>query len=199
MTLFNKVYLASQSPRRRELISQVFKNIQFIDAPLDEPRWNGKQSPKEYIELCLNEKLRVGKEAILNPDENSFLLVADTIVVLGKKILGKPSDASDAERMLKSLSGKWHSVPTGITLAHFNRGQWRSENRIVESLVKFRKLSPKTIREYVRTGEPLDKAGAYGFQAKGLRLVEEIKGSYTNIIGLPVVELRELTQSFLNS
>jgi septum formation protein len=192
MTLTNKVYLASKSPRRRELIAQVFKNIEFLDAPLEEPRWKPGQNPTEYLKICLEEKMRVGRAALRKPDNHSFLIVADTIVVLGKKVLGKPSSPADAAKMLGELSGKMHVVPTGVQLAYSKNGTWKIESRIVESRVKFRKLTALEIKNYVKSGEPMDKAGAYGFQAKGLQLVESIEGSYSNIIGLPVDTLREM-------
>ncbi len=198
MIVNNKVYLASKSPRRRELISQVFKNIEFIDAPLDEPRWSREQSPREYLELCLREKMRVGIEALSAPSEASFILVADTIVVLGKEVMGKPVDRPEARQMLQKLSGQWHIVQTGITLGFFQNGKWKFLTRITETRVRFKKLSAQQIKNYVASGEPMDKAGAYGFQAKGLQLVDRIEGPYSNIIGLPVGSLRAMAEELIH-
>jgi septum formation protein len=141
-----------------------------------EAKWSGAR--------CEAESLQVFNEG------PCCLLVADTIVVLGHDVLGKPSSVSEAEGMLMRLSGKTHVVPTGVILGHHERGVWRRRLAIEETRVRFRRLSLAEIRAYVKSGEPMDKAGAYGFQAKGVRLIESIEGSYTNVIGLPVERLR---------
>ncbi len=193
----NKVFLASKSPRRRELISQVFENIAILDADVDEPRWQSGQSPESYLRNCLQVKFDGGKDCVHGPKSGALLLVADTIVVLGNEVLGKPLNSADASRMLAKLSGKKHKVLTGLQLGRYLESGWKSITEIVESIVVFKKLTSSEIRNYIRSGEPMDKAGSYGFQARGLQLVSEVQGSYSNIIGLPVRELRTLTEKLL--
>ena len=145
-----------------------------------------KENPRRYV-------LRVAKqkaEAVAKRFAEKWVLAADTAVVLNGKIIGKPRDGADAERILAKLSGKWHTVLTGVVLVEVN-GR-RSLARVVSSKVKFREISPQEIRAYAETGEPMDKAGAYGIQGKGAFLVEKVSGSYTNVIGLPVKETREM-------
>jgi septum formation protein len=201
MRLKNKVFLASQSPRRRELILQVFENVEILEVVVDEPRWTAQQTPQDYLELCLTTKFEAGCEHLAKKsaglDPGSLLLVADTIVVFRKEVLGKPLNRADALRALKKLSAREHTVLTGLRLGQWRAGAWRTETRVIRSDVRFRRLSDPILRRYVDSGEPMDKAGSYGFQVKGLQLVDRIEGSYTNIIGLPVIELRALTEKLL--
>ena len=145
-----------------------------------------KENPRRYV-LCVAKQKA---EAVAKRFAEKWVLAADTAVVLNGKIIGKPRDGADAERILAKLSGKWHTVLTGVVLVEVN-GR-RSLARAVSSRVKFREISPQEIRAYAETGEPMDKAGAYGIQGKGAFLVEKVSGSYTNVIGLPVKETREM-------
>jgi septum formation protein len=193
MTLKNKLLLASGSPRRRELIAHLFENNQVIKPAFDEPAWDRKALPQHYLETCLEAKWAgAAQEASRHPwfkGGPCCLLVADTIVVLGKKVLGKPASSAEARQMLAELSGKTHIVPTGLLLGVHRDGVWKRRLAIEETRVSFRRLSRAEIAAYVKSGEPMDKAGAYGFQAKGVRLIERIEGSYTNVIGLPLQRL----------
>jgi septum formation protein len=129
------------------------------------------------------------REKILGP---AIIIAADTIVVSpnGKNILGKPKDQSDAEKTLKSLVGKTHTVLTGYCILVRAAGQPEKKRiRRVKSLVKMRSLSPREIARYVKSGEPMDKAGAYAAQGIGTALVESLRGSYTNVVGLPIAQL----------
>jgi septum formation protein len=120
----------------------------------------------------------------------AWVLAADTIVVLGGKVFGKPADEKDAEEMLRQLSGRTHEVLTAVSLAHRGRGFFQTQ--AVRTQVSFRDLKDGEIRAYVKTGEPMDKAGAYGIQGVGAFLVQRVHGSYTNVVGLPLAETVDL-------
>ncbi len=208
-----KLVLASQSPRRRELLEMLCVEFETSKSKIsEEPK--RKEIPRRYVLRVAEAKARAaalnpehlidigGCSAILtehpetakgarqNPGADKWILAADTAVILDGKIVGKPRDGADAERILSALSGKWHTVLTGVVL--FGASGRRSLARAVSSRVKFREISPQEIRAYAETGEPMDKAGAYGIQGKGAFLVEKVSGSYTNVIGLPVKETREM-------
>lgn len=125
--------------------------------------------------------------------KEGIVIGADTVVVYKGKILGKPSDEADTERMLRRLSGREHEVMIGLAIVDIDRSEEAVE--CVKTKVKFRRLSPKEIKEYIATGEPLDKAGAYGVQGKGAALVESIEGCYYNVVGLPLAKLVEMLKS----
>jgi septum formation protein len=189
MRFKHKVILASGSPRRRELIGYLFKNIEILKYSCDEPLWSPGQSPKAYLELCLEAKWQAAQKVVQASDD-AVLLVADTIVIHGRQVLGKPRSPAEARATLRSLSGQRHLVWTGFRLGHAG-GSGPVQERIVESRVSFRKLSEKEIADYVRSGEPMDKAGSYGFQGIGIQNILAIEGPYTNIVGLPLEVLRE--------
>ena len=170
--------LASKSPRRRELLGLITENFTVKSAEVDETLPDGV-SPQEAVEYLSRIKARPFKNG------TDCVIGADTVVVLDGRILGKPADADGAFEMLSLLSGREHSVFTGVTLI-------TPENETtfsVETRVKFRELTEEEIREYIATGEPLDKAGAYGIQGKGALLAEGIYGDYFNVVGLPVSRL----------
>ena len=171
------LYLASQSPRRTELLTQVGIDHIVVSSTYEEAN-KGYDDP---IEMVKEQALGKARAAVGVP-EGSIVLGADTIVVLDNQVLGKPHDESEARHMLESLSGRVHSVITGVAL--LVKGQ-----EIVfhnETKVYFKKLAPFEIESYIGSGEPMDKAGAYGIQGKGALWVEKIEGSYTNVVGLPV-------------
>ena len=142
--------------------------------------------------VCAYNALGKGKAAANVLGTAVPLIAADTIVVLGENILGKPADAADAKRMLRELSGRDHEVKTGIAVLY----QDRTVLKVVTTKVFFRMLTEKEIDWYVQTGEPLDKAGAYGIQGKGAVLVEKIEGSYDNVVGLPLTAVYEILKDY---
>jgi septum formation protein len=167
--------LASSSPRRAELLRAAGIEFKVLPTDIDETRLPGEM-PREYV-------LRLSRSkalAVARSDE--LVLGADTTVVIDDEIEGKPVDAVDARRILRALSGRWHEVLTAITLVRGN--QLLSD--IESTRVKFAELNEAEIDWYISTGEPLDKAGAYGIQGYGSRFVERIEGSYSNVVGLPV-------------
>jgi septum formation protein len=166
--------LASSSPRRAELLRAA--GIEFIirAANIDETI-QPDESPRDYV-------LRLSQEkACAVAEGDDLTLGADTIVVIDGQIAGKPIDAKDAARMLRALSGQWHEVLTGVTLAR--AGQIVSD--IASTRVKFAELSDAEIDWYVSTQEPMDKAGAYAIQGHASLFIERIEGSYSNVVGLP--------------
>ncbi len=176
--------LASASPRRRELLSSAGIPLVCRTAEVDESRWKKLDlSPKELVgELSLAKADVVAQE---NPGR--LVLGADTVVVLDGKILGKPADLEEAWRFFRSLSGREHSVLTGVSLV---RGR-RRFTFVVESRVLFRRLTEETIRAYFAAVNPLDKAGGYGLQEHGDWIVERVEGSQTNVVGLPLGEVMQ--------
>ncbi|MFN3237067.1 MAG: Maf family protein [Pseudomonadales bacterium] len=183
--------LGSTSPRRAELLRQVGLKFRTLKPAIDEQVAKGEM-PSDYVSRMSNEKysalIRVNE---LGPGE--VLLTADTIVVYENEILGKPVDEADAARMLRKLSGKQHQVLTSVTI-----GQKDEHNHqfIVETNVHFRTLNDREIAAYWATGEPADKAGAYGIQGIGTIFVETIAGSYTNVVGLPLTETARFLADF---
>ncbi len=181
--------LASRSPRRRELLEQI--GLVFsVDAPdLDEAVRPGEEA-EAYALRVAREKAAVAADRA----GRGIVIAADTVVVLGSGILGKPVDAADAERMLGLLSGREHRVITGIAVRDAATG--RTAARSAVTRVLFRKLTPEAVRAYAASGEPLDKAGAYGIQEKGALLVERIEGCFYNVVGLPLALLEEMLEEF---
>ena len=171
------LYLASQSPRRTELLTQVGIDHTVVSSSYEEPN-EGCDSP---IEMVKAQALGKARCAVGIP-EGGIVLGADTIVVLDNEVLGKPQDEADARQMLERLSGRSHSVVTGVALL-IKGDEVVFHN---ETKVYFKELAPFEIESYIASGEPMDKAGAYGIQGKGALWVEKIEGSYTNVVGLPV-------------
>ena len=176
--------LASASPRRAELLTQLGLRFRVEPSQLPEDILSG-ETPRGHAERLSRAKaLEIWGE---NPD--ALVVAGDTVVVLGGDILGKPSDAEDALRMLRALSGRTHTVVSGLALA-FPGGALRSGTTSTE--VTFRPFDEEFARAYVATGEPMDKAGAYGIQGFGSALVREIRGDYHTVVGLPIPLLLEL-------
>lgn len=180
------VILASQSPRRRELLRLLRIPFSVRVADIDETMDPGK-APEDEVARISALKARA---IACNPGDT--VIAADTIVVADGCILGKPKDARDAKNMLCRLSGRWHKVMTGLTV--LQKGKCVSCTEVTE--VCFRNLSAEEIDAYVATGEPMDKAGAYGIQSGGAPFVSRIIGDYYNVVGLPVCRLSQLLKEF---
>ncbi len=168
--------LASRSPRRAELLRAAGIEFTVRVADVDETPRAG-ETPREYVLRVAEEKARA-----VAANEHEVVLAADTTVVMGSEIMGKPEDAADAVRMLRALSGRRHEVMTGVCL--------RQDDEIVRDIattaVWFAPLSDTEIADYVASGEPMDKAGAYAIQGLASRFIDRIDGSYSNVVGLPV-------------
>ncbi|BDG01761.1 Maf family protein [Anaeromyxobacter oryzae] len=175
--------LASQSPRRRELLAQLGLALEVRPAHTDESVRPGEPA-RDYVLRVAREKARAVAGEIV--------LAADTAVVLGGEILGKPADAADAARMLGALSGTRHDVLTAVCVRRVSGPLGVELDAVVRSEVRFAMLTPAQVAWYVATGEPLDKAGAYAIQGAGGAFVEAIAGSVSNVVGLPLAETAEL-------
>ena len=178
------ITLASSSPRRKALLEEIGLSFDICPSNIDEDIKQG-ESPAEH---CLRLAEEKAKEAAKNV-ETGWILGADTIVFIDNRILGKPSNVNEAQEMLTLLRGRCHKVLTAFCL--LNASTDATIKRIVESRVKIKNLTDKEIEDYLKTGEPLDKAGAYAVQGIGNFMVESIEGSYTNVVGLPMEELRQ--------
>lgn len=179
-----RLILASQSPRRKDLLEEAGVLIDIIPSHADEILPEGVDPAN-----CAMELARLKARDIATAHPGRWVLGADTIVVVDEDILGKPESSDDAHRMLVALSGRAHQVCTGFCL--INNALGREICEVVTTDVTFKVLSPAEISWYIKTGEPFDKAGAYGIQGKGASLVREIKGSYTNVVGLPICEVMD--------
>jgi len=176
-----KLVLASGSPRRRELLATLGVPFEVSPIPIDETPAEG-EVPADYVVRMAREKALAGFRAAHTEQRNCRVLGADTSVVVDDQILGKPTHAADAESMLKRLSGRQHQVLTAVAL----QAPEQVEVRLSVSKVTFHPLSDADIRAYWRTGEPADKAGAYGIQGLGARFVHRLEGNYHAVVGLPI-------------
>ncbi len=184
------LYLASGSPRRRELLTQIGVPFTVVNAAIDETP-QGDESPASYVERLARGKAAAGL-ATLTDTANACVLGADTAVILDGRILGKPLDQADALAMLLALSDREHEVLTAIAVLD---GQ-RCETRLVSSRVRFRKVSTHEATTYWHSGEPQDKAGGYAIQGLAAVFVAGLNGSYSAVVGLPVCETAELLGHF---
>lgn len=183
------LYLASASPRRRELLCQLGLDFEVMPAHIDESILPG-EGPAAYVERVAMEKGRAAWPALDRRD--APVLAADTAVVLDGLILGKPRDESDAADMLTRLSGRAHEVLTSVAVLYGAR----EEVVVNQTSVRFRAIQPEEISAYWRSGEPAGKAGGYAIQGRGAVFIEEIRGSYSGVMGLPLFETARLLAGF---
>ena len=174
--------LASSSPRRRELLSQLGFALTIRPADVDESHLPGEK-PNDLAKRLARLKGECAAR-LLGPSSNTIIVGADTVVALDDMVLGKPIDAEDSYRMLRALAGRVHSVFSGVYVSDHTM----SEALVVETKVRFRNITEQEIKWYVATGEPRDKAGSYAIQGIGGFLIESIEGSHSNVIGLPLAE-----------
>lgn len=174
-----KIILASASPRRKELLTLAGIEYDVIVSQCEETLPDGITPDKAVEELA-----RQKAEDVFSHNSDAMVIAADTVVALGNTILGKPKDEEDAFNMLSSLSGRRHTVFTGVCI----RTKDKTDIFHVATEVEFYDLTEKEIRDYIATKEPMDKAGAYGIQGKGFVLVKGIHGDYFNVVGLPLAE-----------
>ena len=180
-----KLILASQSPRRLELLKQITSQFEVVPSSVEE-KFDYGLRPEENVRLLARAKA----EDIAKNYPDCWVVGADTLVTLHQEILGKPADAADAQRMLRRLSGKEHRVATGICVV----SPKKTLDKAITSKVRFKSLTYEEIINYVQTGEPMDKAGSYAIQGMGSFMIREFSGSKTNIIGLPIDELKVLLE-----
>ncbi|HDL7480877.1 TPA: septum formation inhibitor Maf [Yersinia enterocolitica] len=183
------LYLASGSPRRRELLTLLDVPFEVLKTEVEEQR-RAEESAQQYVQRLAQDKARAGVSVA---PQDLPVLGADTIVVLNGQVLEKPRDKAHAQQILSALSGQQHQVITAVSLA--DRKNMLSAMVVTD--VIFRVLSQLEISDYIATGEPMDKAGAYGIQGKGGCFVRSITGSYHAVVGLPLVETHELLSNFI--
>ena len=194
------IYLASASPRRHDILNQIGVEHDILRLPPvegeDEPRLAG-ESPADYVVRTARDKALRGRTLLKTLDPSSFparpVLGADTTVILGDDILGKPVDSADAAKMLRRLAGREHEVRTAVTIAT----EQDLHTAVSVTTVRFCELSDNDIADYCATGEPMGKAGAYGIQGRAGLFVERISGSFTGVMGLPVYETGQLLRKLL--
>lgn len=177
--------LASASPRRRELLKQIGVTFEVMPAKGEEVIT--ERQPEQVVMELSRQKAEEIASGI--QEEHVIILGADTVVVYDGKILGKPKDETDAGRMLSMLSGNTHSVYTGVTVIVIRDGESQSHSFYEETKVTMYPMTDAQISAYIRTGEPMDKAGAYGIQGKGAVFIEKIDGDYNNVVGLPLAKI----------
>lgn len=181
-----KIYLASRSPRRQELLKQIDVEFELVDVDIDET-WDDKEKPEDYVCRIALEKARAGNAF---SDDDLPVLAADTAVVLDGHILGKAETKEDAIPMLESLSGETHIVLSAVSLI-----EQHEQCLLSSSKVTFKKLSRKEISTYCDTDEPIGKAGGYAIQGRAAVFIERLDGSYSGVMGLPLFETQKLLQS----
>lgn len=190
MSIQRKIILASASPRRAEILRNAGFVFEVIATHIDESLRPDEQAPAFVQRLAEAKAEAVASRMNAEPAKNSCIIVAaDTVVAVGGETLGKPGSADDARGMLRRLSGKWHEVLTGLAVMRM-RGADRIQRGTVEKTrVEFAELSNAEIEEYIATGEPFDKAGAYAIQGRGGKFIPRIEGCYFNVMGLPLARL----------
>lgn len=184
-----EVILASASPRRKELLEKIGLRFKVEPSNYEEDMPSGLE-PHELARKISLEKAKV----VASKHENAIVIAADTFIVFGDQILGKPHTEKEARKMLETISGKSHSVITGFSIIDI--GASKTLSKSVETKIYIRKLTPAEIEAYVKSKEPLDKAGAYAIQGLGAVFVEKIEGDYFNVIGLPLSALTEALKEF---
>ena len=188
------VYLASQSPRRRELLTQIGIAHRVLSIDIDEQR-RGRETPLDYVQRLAREKAAAGwQQLIAQTLPQAPVIGADTAVVVDDIILGKPVDKAAACAMLQQLSGRSHEVLTGVALHTAHAAQFTASR----TRVWFRALDVAEIEDYWASGEPRDKAGAYGIQGLAAKFIERIEGSYSGVVGLPLFETAQLLKQFVS-
>lgn len=187
---YPKLILASASPRRRQLLEADGFTPIVECADIDERR-RDNEIAQDYVKRVA--QLKAAAVAAHHLGEDAFLIAADTIVVDGDHILGKPANTDDAIAKLENLSGHAHTVMTGVCVIDLKHQREHAD--VIQTSVYFSTLSKQRILDYVATGEPMDKAGAYGIQGRAAGFVKKIEGSYTNVVGLPVCEVRHILET----
>jgi len=186
-----QIYLASKSPRRRKLLKQIAVKFKSLSLDLNEDIIDGEHPVRTVKRLALHKS-----DAAIKKIKSGIVITADTIVVLNNEIIGKPKNKKDAFDILSRLSGKTHSVYTGFVICNISTGR-----KIVDyekTKVTFRKILPEEIRNYIKTGSPMDKAGAYGIQDDfGAVFVKKINGCYYNVVGLPLAKFYKRLMEFI--
>jgi len=185
-----KIYLASKSPRRQQLLQQIGLQFEIVEVDIDE-HWDSKEHPRVYVERVALEKAKAAK-AKINTDQSFVIIGADTSVILDDVVLGKTGNNEQAIAMLTQLSGRLHYVYSSVAVVN------KTSEKIKTSIsrVYFKPLSEEDIESYCKTGEPIGKAGGYAIQGHAAAFIERLDGSYSGVMGLPLYETAELLNLF---
>ncbi len=186
-----KIILASGSPRRAEILNAVGWEFEKHPADVDEAEFFGEK-PADYVRRLAQSKA----ETVAEKSPGALVLGADTIVVAGDRIIGKPKNLIKAAEMLRTLSGRWHEVLTGVALVKISGGEKTAEVNHQITRVKFAEMNDVETKFLVEEGEPLDKAGAYAVQAQAALFIEKIEGDYWNVVGLPINLVYQMLRAF---
>lgn len=194
-----RIILASASPRRKELLAQIGFDFEAVTSHVEEKVSSLK--PDRVVEELSRRKAEAVRELFLPCQEEMLIIGADTVVSLDGRILGKPADSGEAAEMLERLQGRQHEVYTGVTVLYYGAetADWTVKCFHERTAVQFYPMTKQEILEYVRTGDPLDKAGAYGIQGFCARYIRAVKGNYDNVVGLPVGVLYQEIKEFFTS
>ena len=184
-----KIILASKSPRRKQLLKKIVKKFTVMESAVDESSISAKTPEQFAVSAAIAKAKEVARKA-----KNAIVIGGDTIVVLENKILGKPKSKKEAVKMLAALSGRTHTVITGLAVIDSETLKEITDLEITK--VTMKKLSPKAIAEYVESGSPMDKAGSYGIQEIEAQFVASVDGDYDNVVGLPVEKLYKMLYFF---
>lgn len=184
-----QIILASSSPRRKQLLKQLELSFTVVPSKIEET-FNPRLKPKAQAESLSLQKA----QTVAEKQKDALIIAADTIVFIDDEMLAKPTDATDAKRMLKKLNGKPHTVITGYTIIDTTTKKILTHS--IETTVYMKKLSEKEINNYIKTKEPFDKAGAYAIHEKGALLMEKIEGDFFNVVGLPISALSDSLKKF---
>lgn len=184
-----KIILASSSPRRKKLLEKIGLKFKIVPSSLNEEVEQNLTPAKLVKSLSLQKAKDIAKR-----EKNAIIIAADTMVFLGDEIIGKPKNKTHARQILKSLSGKFHFIITGFTI--INSADNKTITRSVKTTVYMKKMTNQEIDDYIKTEEPLDKAGAYGIQGLGGKFIAKIKGDYFNVVGLPLPALIKSLKKF---
>ena len=189
-----QLVLASASPRRKQLLEHLNLSFLTVSTDVDESRFAG-EAAVSYVKRLSTRKAQAAIGLLADESQNRLIIGSDTTVAIGERIFGKPATREEAGSMLEALSGNWHQVHTGVSAIFLGGGMsLANETIVVSTAVKFRSLTKQEISDYVSTGEPFDKAGAYGIQGRAAAFVERIEGSYTGVVGLPLSQTHELIE-----
>ena len=185
-----RIVLASNSPRRKELLHQIFDEFDVIKSNFDEDEVKEKE-PEKLVQILSLKKAEEVFDRIQNKENEFFVIGGDTLVYFEGQVLGKPKDEQDAFNTLKKLQGNKNEVYSAFTIIFKKDDKAIEETHLSKSIVTMKSMSDEEIREYIQTGEPMDKAGSYAVQGIGSKFIEKIEGSYSSVVGLDIEKLKE--------
>lgn len=186
-----RIILASNSPRRKELLHQIFSEFDVIKSNFDEDEVKEKD-PEKLVQILSLKKAEEVFDRIQNKENELLVIGGDTLVYFDKEILGKPKDEKDAFNILKKLQGNKNEVYSAFTIIFKKDNKTIQETYLTKSTVTMKLMSDEEIKQYIKTGEPMDKAGSYAVQGIGSKFIEKIEGSYSSVVGLDVEKLKEI-------